>query len=118
MLPTNIFRSHPKDRKLLIVDYLPSQTKLAYFHDANGELIYGGSSTGDHPTAAWQTLNGRPDKVTDLVMGVPFDSLTDLSTVVRYRRSNPQSKISDSEVKNALAQVQPIEGEEIFFEDL
>ncbi|HET7713620.1 MAG TPA: hypothetical protein VFK94_04820 [Patescibacteria group bacterium] len=117
-LPSNFFQSKPVDRHLLAIEFNPAQTRLAYFHDNEGELIFGGSAQGPTPEASYEALSAKPGKITDIILGLPFHDLTDSSTVVRYRRSLPQEKISEDEVKNALSQVPPISGGELFFEDL
>lgn len=117
-LPSNFFKSKPEDRHLLAIEFNPAQTRLAYFHDNEGELLFGGSAQGATPALAYESLAAKPDKITDLIIGLPFHDLTDSSTVVRYRRSSPQNNITEDEVKNALTQIPPISGEELFFEDL
>lgn len=117
-LPNQFFKGKSSDRHLLAIEFNPAQTRLAYFHDKDGELLFGGSAQGASPASAYESLSSKPEKITDLTIGLPFHDLTDSSTVVRYRRSSPQDKITEDEVKNALAQIPPMAGEELFFEDL
>lgn len=113
-----LFSSQPKERHLLIIEFSPSQSRVAYFHDDQGELIFGGNGVAETPEAAYASIPTKPDKVTDVILGTPFHGVTDASTVVRYRRSNPQTKITEGEVRGALEQIPPLGGEELFFEDL
>jgi hypothetical protein len=112
-----LFKSQPHERHLLVVDYSPHISRLAYFHDDDGELIFGAASTGPSIESAYQSLTTRPAEFTDCVLGIPYQDLTDNSTVVRYQRSNPQNKISEDEVTGALAQAADNHAEP-FFEDL
>lgn len=112
-----LLKSHPKERHLLIVELDRSDARVAYFHDQEGELIFGGSAVGPSPEDAYQKIASQPAKITDVVIGLPFHDLADASTVVRYRRVSPQNKIGEDEIKGALNQVPPISGE-VFFEDL
>lgn len=112
-----IFRSQPKERHLLIIELGHDSSRAAYFHDDQGELIFRGAGSGVSPEAAYAAIPEKPAKVTDIVLGLPFSGITDASTVVRYRRSAPQTKISEDEIKNALGQIPALSGEP-FFEDL
>lgn len=113
-----LFHSKPAERHLLIVELGRTDARVAYFHDQEGELIFGGAAQGFSPEDAYQKIENKPAKITDVVIGLPFHGLTDASTVVRYRRVSPQDKIGEDEIKNALAQVPQVGGGEIFFEDL
>lgn len=117
MLSGHLLKQQSQERKLLTFDYRPEETRVAYFHDDHGELIFGGNATGATPEGAYQSLANRPEKVTDTVIGIPFGLLVDSSTVVRYRRNNPHNKITEDEIRKALEQVPPLEIDSVF-EDL
>ncbi len=117
-LPGKLFKQQPSSRHLLVVQLKAAGARLAYFHDDQGELLFGGNAAATSAEEAYALLPNKPAHITDVVVGLPFRSLIDASTVVRYRRSAPQTKISEDEVKNALEQIPPLAGEEIFFEDL
>lgn len=112
-----LFSAKSKERHLLAVEFSPNQSRVAYFHDDQGELSFGGSAVAPTPDQALNVLPEKPPKITDVVAGIPISGLTDSSTVVRFRRSDATEKIGEDEVKNALAQIPAIDGE-IFFEDL
>jgi hypothetical protein len=115
----NFFKSQPAERHLLVVDYHPDQTRLAYFHDDRGELLFGGNAVGETPSAAYEAMKGKPHHIDECIVGIPFASLIDSSTVVRYRRQHPKSKIDEGEVRGAIERVPPAdEKNEPFFEDL
>ncbi len=107
----------PSERQLLAVEYSPTQSRVAYFHDQEGELTFGGAASGPTPEEALGVLPEKPPKLTDIVAGLPISGLIDSSTVVRFRRPDANAKISEDEVKRAIDQIPPLEGE-IFFEDL
>jgi hypothetical protein len=115
---SKLFKSHPKDRHLLVVDYSPNQSRLAYFQDEGGELIFGSASSGPNIASAYQALTCKPEHFTDCVLGIPYQSVIDNSTVVRYRRQNSQAVISEDEISGALAQATVDNPETPFFEDL
>ena len=113
-----LFKSSPDERQLLVIDYSSTESRLAYFHDDDGELIFGAASRGPDIATAYQSLAIKPAQFTDCVLGVPYLSLTDNSTVVRYRRPKPQDKITEDEVTGAFAQAAAGNEEDPFFEDL
>src|SRR2546429_503855 len=113
-----LFKSSPDERQLLVIDYSPLESRLAYFHDDDGELIFGAASHGPDIATAYQSLATKPAQFTDCVLGVPYLGLTDNSTVVRYRRPKPQDKITEDEVTGAFAQAAAGNEEDPFFEDL
>src|SRR5581483_2740186 len=112
-----IFRPQPKERHLLIIELGHDTSRAAYFHDDEGELIFGGTGNGANPEAAYAAIPNKPSKITPVLLGLPFCGIPDASTVVRYRRSSPQTKVSEDEIKNALSRIPPLTGEP-FFEDL
>jgi hypothetical protein len=109
-----IISSQPEERQLLIVEYSSARSRIAYFHDDQGELIFGGTAAGVSMESALDSLQNKPDKFSDIILGVPYSGLTDSSTVVKYRR-NPETKISEDEIKETIAKIPPLES---FFDDL
>jgi hypothetical protein len=119
MMGLPLFASKPKERHLLVVELEGAGARLAHFHDSEGELTFGGSATGASAVQAYESLPEKPNKVTDLLIGVPFNNLLDDSTVIRYHRPHPQEKITEGEVQNTFVRIPPIENQgEVFFEDL
>jgi hypothetical protein len=114
-----ILTSAPSKRELLVIEWRPEHSKVAYFQDSEGELGFKGAGQGDTPEMAFQALPEKPEKPTSSILGIPFSGLADSSTVVRFRRPKPEDQISDGEIKDTLAKVPPLDMEgEIFFEDL
>lgn len=113
-----LFKPGPKERHLLVVDYDPQEVRLAYYFDSDGELIFGGNSTGPTVQEAWNSLARRPAEFSDCVLGIPYQNITDNSTVIRYRRPKPDEKITEDEIAGALDQAGADSPDEPFFEDL
>jgi hypothetical protein len=118
-LPFGLPKNDPSDRHLLVIDFNPNKSRVAYFHDKEGELIFGSVAQGATPEAAFNSLSAKPDKITDSILGIPFAGLTDSSTVIRFRRGNPSSRIDEDEIKSAISQIPPLDPHrDPFFEDL
>lgn len=113
-----LFKPSAKDRHLLVVDYSPEISRVAYFNDSDGELIFGSAGSGPDIQTAYRTLTHKPEEFTDCVLGIPYHAVTDNSTVIRYRRQKPTDDISEDEVAGALAQASADTKDEPFFEDL
>lgn len=118
MLPEFLQKS-AKERHLLVFDYSPHLSRVAYFNEEDGDLIFRGNAEGVTVDEAYAALPHTPTQVSEIILGVPFQSEVDTSTVVRFRRDDPQTKITEDEVTDALSQIPPAEGyDKPFFEDL
>ncbi len=82
-LPGKLFKPQPSSRHLLVVQLKAAGARLAYFHDDQGELLFGGNAAATTAEEAYALLPNKPAHITVVVVGVPFRSLIDAATGVR-----------------------------------